>query len=201
MSCRSSKRWYQHIVAPDGFTLTASFSPIFAFTTSCQLVFFHGNCTGNFQFKLIVAIMITETTVIRTEDSSGKTIGNSNKKKPQKQYDKKNNDTTSKQIKTTSLLNMMLVLNFSACAPTVTLNSSYALHIYYACFFLENAGLVDVFFAVPACTFLQYRKLLDLEKLMFPYKWPLSRLAAFGTYKCLKSFVNSGRPPSFREYV
>lgn len=81
MSCRSSKRWYQHIVAPDGFTLTASFSPIFAFTASCQLVFFHGNCTGNFQFKLIVAIMITETTVIRTEDSSGKTIGNSNKKK------------------------------------------------------------------------------------------------------------------------
>jgi len=70
----------QRIVEPDGFTLTASFAPIFDFTASCRLVHFHGHCTRNVQFKLIIAIMITETTVIRTEDSSEKTNGNSNKK-------------------------------------------------------------------------------------------------------------------------
>jgi hypothetical protein len=80
-SCPSSKRWYQHFVAPDGFTLTASFCPLFTFTASCQLILFHGHCTGNVQFKLITAVLIIEPTVTGTEDSSGKTICNSNKKK------------------------------------------------------------------------------------------------------------------------
>ena len=113
-SYRSSKRWYQHIVAPDGFTSTASFSPIFAFRASSQLILFHGHCTGNVQFKFITAVMILEITVKRIEDSSGKTIGNSNKKTTQKQYNKNNDDTTSKQIETTLLLNTMLLPKFSA---------------------------------------------------------------------------------------
>jgi hypothetical protein len=49
--------------------------------------------------------MITETTVIRTEDSSGKPIGSSNRKKQQqKQHNKNNNNSTSKEIKTTRFL-------------------------------------------------------------------------------------------------
>jgi hypothetical protein len=71
-SCRSSKRCHQHIVATDGFTLTASFSPIFAFTTTFQLIIFHGHCRGNVQFKLLIAVVIIEITVIRTEESSGR---------------------------------------------------------------------------------------------------------------------------------
>jgi hypothetical protein len=51
-----------------------------AFTTSCQLIIFQVNCTGNVQFKLFIAVMIIETTVIRTEEGSGKTIDKSNKK-------------------------------------------------------------------------------------------------------------------------
>jgi len=58
--------------------------------------------------------MILEITVKRIEDSSGKTIGNSNKKTTQKQYNKNNDDTTSKQIETTLLLNTMLLPKFSA---------------------------------------------------------------------------------------
>jgi hypothetical protein len=109
-----------------------------------------------------------ETTVIRTVDSSGKTIGKSSKtKQQQKQYNKNNNNTTSKQIKTTSL-NTMLVTKFSVCAPTNIANSRYARHIYWA-WFLECTSRVAVFYAVPACIFTQYRKLLDFEKctLMF----------------------------------
>jgi hypothetical protein len=71
----------------------APFSPIFAFTASCQLILFHEHCTGNVQIKTIIVVRITEITVIRTEDSSEKTIGNSNKKttaeiikKEQQQY-------------------------------------------------------------------------------------------------------------------
>jgi hypothetical protein len=76
--CGSSKLSYQHIVSPD---LTAFFTPIFVFTTSYQLIIFHVNSTGNVKLKLINAVIIKETTVIRTEESSGKTIDKSNRKK------------------------------------------------------------------------------------------------------------------------
>jgi predicted methyltransferase MtxX (methanogen marker protein 4) len=72
----------------------ASFSPIFAFTTSCQLIIFHGHCTGNVQFKLLIAVMIIETTGIRIEESNGKIIDNSNNKKTH----------TNNRIRTTTIL-------------------------------------------------------------------------------------------------
>jgi len=47
----------------------------------------------------------------------------------------------------------------------ITLGPPYLLGV----FFLENMDLVAVFYPVPACIFLQCRKLLDLEKRAFMF--------------------------------
>jgi hypothetical protein len=116
---------YQHIVAPDSFILTAPFSRTFAFAASCRLALFHRHCTRNVQFQLIIAIMITETTVMRKEDSSRKNIGN-NKNKKKIAAETTRQEHQRHYLKTDQ--NYLVVEhdafpNFSAFATTVTLKS------------------------------------------------------------------------------
>jgi hypothetical protein len=68
---------------------------------------------------------------------------------------------------------MMLVTKFSAWAQTAIVISRYARPIYWA-WFLECTGRVAVFYAVAAFIFLQYRKLLDLEKCAFMFQISLT---------------------------